>query len=372
MKFRPAITVSVSHSVWLALVAMWVCFAATMAPALSAAEPLLRITVSGDELRGQVIARDDSQCWFRMRDGSQRLIRMAEVSRYEVLPGGFRPISTVELRDQLAREWPGLRIASADGLIVAAPAGVVTELKDLFDGVRRDFRTWLRVHGRELPVCEFPLVVVMPATRHEFDRLLEDSELKPHATLAGAYFLESNRILLSPARRGEPPGERLATLVHEATHQLAFNLDVHSRIGRNPTWLVEGLAMAFENEALRTRDQLASPWERVNRERYLHLRAMLPTLPKGWLARLIESDEPFEDDALGAYALSWGVTFHLMETRPRQYVKLLTSRAEEKGISEVERKAARLAHFVEAVGVQPEWLEVEVNRYFKAWDPSSR
>ncbi|MBA4031722.1 MAG: hypothetical protein C0478_12650 [Planctomyces sp.] len=363
---------SVSHSAWLALVAIWVCFAASMAPALFAADPLLRITVDGDELRGQVIARDDSQCWFRMRDGAQRLIRMAEVSRYEVLPGGFRPMSTVELRDELAREWPGLRMASADGLIVAAPARVVTELKELFDGVRRDFRTWLRVHGRELPACEFPLVLVMPATREEFDRLLEGSELKPHATLAGAYFLESNRILLSPARRGEPPGERLATLVHEATHQLAFNLDVHSRIGRNPTWLVEGLAMAFENEALRTRDQLANPWERVNRERYLRLRAMQPTLRKGWLSRMIESDELFEADALGAYALSWGVTFHLMETRPRQYVKLLTSRAEEKGRSEVERKAARLAHFVEAVGVQPEWLEVEVNRYFEALGPSSR
>src|SRR5262245_20690259 len=31
------------------------------------------------------------------------------------------------------------------------------------------------------------------------------------------------------------------TMIHEATHQVAFNTGLHSRLGCNPKWVVEGL-----------------------------------------------------------------------------------------------------------------------------------
>ena len=38
------------------------------------------------------------------------------------------------------------------------------------------------------------------------------------------------------------------TIIHEATHQTAYNVGVHARFADQPRWLVEGLAMMFEAE----------------------------------------------------------------------------------------------------------------------------
>jgi hypothetical protein len=40
------------------------------------------------------------------------------------------------------------------------------------------------------------------------------------------------------------------TMIHEATHQLGYNLGLHNRTGRNPKWVVEGLATVFETPGM--------------------------------------------------------------------------------------------------------------------------
>ena len=42
----------------------------------------------------------------------------------------------------------------------------------------------------------------------------------------------------------------IATLVHEATHQLAFNAGLHVRLSPTPVWLSEGIATYFETPDL--------------------------------------------------------------------------------------------------------------------------
>src|SRR5690606_26419230 len=59
------------------------------------------------------------------------------------------------------------------------------------------------------------------------------------------------------------------TLIHEATHQLAFNLGLHSRLGETPRWVVEGLAMLFEEDSRRDDTLGQSTAMRVNRSRYI-------------------------------------------------------------------------------------------------------
>ncbi|QDV30571.1 hypothetical protein Spb1_25050 [Planctopirus ephydatiae] len=347
---------------------VWLSFSAS----LPADDRCLEISYEGETLRGRVVARDSVQCWFQLADGSQRLIDLAKVSRYQVLPGEFSPMTTVEMKSQLVREWPALRVAATDGLIVAAPVGVENELKELFDEVRRDFVGWLSVYGHTPAPLEFPLVVVMPSRQAEFDQRVQIRPRKARENLAGVYLVESNRILLSPGEKHQSLRERHATLIHEAVHQLGFNYGLHSRIEPGSVWMIEGLAMAFENDALRKRDRQASAWDRINRERFLHFRAMQQKLPQGWLRALIESDDLFETRALDAYAQAWAVTFFLLETRPSQYVRLLTT------FDKTDRKmnesitSRRLRHFIESLGKEPESLEIEIKRFFEDLSPRSR
>src|SRR5207253_9543744 len=42
----------------------------------------------------------------------------------------------------------------------------------------------------------------------------------------------------------------IATVIHEATHQIAFNSGMHTRYADNPLWLAEGMAMYFETPDL--------------------------------------------------------------------------------------------------------------------------
>ena len=47
-------------------------------------------------------------------------------------------------------------------------------------------------------------------------------------------------------RRTAASAFNMATIVHEATHQIAFNSGLHVRFADNPLWLTEGMAMYFE------------------------------------------------------------------------------------------------------------------------------
>src|SRR4029077_20859924 len=58
------------------------------------------------------------------------------------------------------------------------------------------------------------------------------------------------------------------TMIHEATHQAAFNTGLHSRIGESPKWVVEGLATVYEAPGIRNSGS-ANVKSRINRERFL-------------------------------------------------------------------------------------------------------
>ncbi len=59
------------------------------------------------------------------------------------------------------------------------------------------------------------------------------------------------------------------TIVHETTHQVAFNTGLHSRIGQTPKWVIEGLATMFEAPGIRDSQKSSSPKSRINRSRYV-------------------------------------------------------------------------------------------------------
>ena len=52
----------------------------------------------------------------------------------------------------------------------------------------------------------------------------------------------------------------VSTIVHEATHQIAFNCGLHTRLSDCPRWFSEGIAMYFETPDLRS----AKGWNRAS------------------------------------------------------------------------------------------------------------
>ena len=73
----------------------------------------------------------------------------------------------------------------------------------------------------------------------------------------------NRRISLRPAN--------VATVVHEASHQIAFNINLQTRYADTPLWLSEGFAMFAETPDLKRR----SGWKsigKMNRDRFSQFR----------------------------------------------------------------------------------------------------
>jgi hypothetical protein len=116
----------------------------------------------------------------------------------------------------------------------------------------------------------------------------------------------------------------IATVIHEATHQLAFNSGLQTRYADNPMWLTEGLAMFFETPDLRS----ATGWQsigKVNSYRLTIFRNDLPNRTADSLTTLIQNDDRFRDpqQLLSAYAESWALVHHLASTRRENLVGYL-------------------------------------------------
>ena len=116
----------------------------------------------------------------------------------------------------------------------------------------------------------------------------------------------------------------LDTMVHEATHQAAFNTSLHSRIADTPTWVVEGLATVFEAPGIRNRPSKSTAQTRINLERFIWFRNFARTRRKEKsLADFVSRDLLYKTATLDAYSQGWALSFFLIETRPGEYVRFL-------------------------------------------------
>jgi hypothetical protein len=113
----------------------------------------------------------------------------------------------------------------------------------------RHVHVYFAARGFAIREPEFPLVAVVFPDREKFAEYCRSEKVNPAAGLMGYYLQSSNRVALyDTASTGDLDG----TIIHEAVHQVAFNLGLHRRIGDNPLWVVEGLATTFEPENFRS------------------------------------------------------------------------------------------------------------------------
>ncbi len=351
------------------------CTVVTVSHVAVAASPtkMLEVEFDGRKHVGAVIAHNPARAWFLERDGRLAALDVAKVRQFREA-GRFRALTTMELREQLSKELGReFQISIAGQYVVAGPPQSVDRLAPLFDNLYRDFFVTFTARGFKIRPPETPLIAVIYPDRAGFEQYCQSEGIHPQVGLRGFYLPISNRVVMyDTTKTGKETTAALdATVLHEATHQVAFNVGIHSRIGATPKWVVEGLATAFEREAMRTNDHRGTPMTRINPERYAWFQKFRQErrTPRS-LAEFVQSDASFEGAILDAYSQSWALTFFLLETRPSEYAKYLHTLAQRDPMKEYSNEE-RVNDFQAAFGRDLVMLEAHLLSFYQDLAKSS-
>ena len=358
----------------------------------SGGKPTLELVVADRPHVGMCLARDDSTCWLQSADGRLTRIALQDVTSFRKVSPTFRSLTVMEAREQLGRDLGhSFEVAAAGQYVVAAPPGRARAYADLLDGVHRSFNTFFSRRSFDLAQLEFPLIAIVFPDEYSFAEYCAGEGMRYVPGLKGYYNPQTNRIALFDSDRTLTlrPDERrdaaqtavaLAatertppnvaaiqadlrdTLVHEATHQLAFNAGLHPRLGENPRWLVEGMAMIFERDAgSTTAGRFGSEAARINNERYEWFMQRARTRLIS-VEDLVTSDRSFGSATLDAYSEAWALVFYLSERRSADFAEYLKTIRDRDPMSAYPPEA-RLADFQKSFGNDVAWLQVQWLRF---------
>jgi hypothetical protein len=188
-----------------------------------------------------------------------------------------------------------------------------------------------------------PLIAIVFDSKANYARFAR-TELKDGAdSIVGYYSLRTNRVTTYDltgrgdlrSSKGRPRSSSVinqvlsqpqaaptvATIIHEATHQLAYNSGLQTRFADNPLWLSEGLAIYFETPDLKS----SKGWRNIgalNRSRLSRFSRDFAQRPQsGALELLLTNDERMRDPdtAVSAYAESWALCYFLAKRKSKQF-----------------------------------------------------
>lgn len=211
----------------------------------------------------------------------------------------------------------------------------------------------------KLPTTERvePMVVVIFATQRQFFEYAARETPSPDK-LAAYYNMQTNRVALydlsgaesNRADDAEPERRRrafqetkeflsrpnaafnVATIVHEASHQVAFNRGLFLRTGPFPFWAVEGLALTFETPNGRASQggwNFTGSFPKNERLLERFRRYAATTRQRDPLRSLVAAQNigDARDDVEGFYAASWALFYYLYKRRPNELAAYLRETA---------------------------------------------
>ena len=320
---------------------------------------------------GVLIAVQPQQLVSRTRDDTPFSFLSAEELQarlLERLPSGFRAHTTLHYlicynTSPVYAKWCG----------------------SLYERLFQAFYNYWERRGLKLKEPELPLVALVFADQSSYERSARSELGDASLSVVGFYSLRTNRVTMfdltgSHGLRGpvgrftstaqissllmQPSAERLvATIIHEATHQIAYNCSLHTRYADIPQWVSEGLAVFFETPDLRS----SQGWRNiggVSASRLAQFRHYLATRPPESLRSLVEDNKRFRQTgtALDAYAEAWALQHFLITMRLSAYVRYLRKLSEKSPLI-YDTPEQRWAEFREAFGEDPAALDTEFLRY---------
>ena len=320
------------------------------------------LTQSGD---GGVLLQDREGVLWRLQ-ADEILDRRSDQTPYE-------PFSAKQMADKLRRKFPGFRIHQTAHYLICyntSPA-YAQWCGALYERLHRAFYSYWGHRGVALHESETPLIAVVFDRREAYINYARPDLGDSVEAIIGYYNLGSNYVVMydltessgKGPERGvgasahinrllrRPEAERMvATIIHEATHQLAFNGGLHQRFANIPSWLSEGLAAYFETPDLES----SKGWRTiggVNRYRLVQFHRYLKNRPADSLRSLLTDSQRFRHSrtALDAYAEAWALNYYLIRSRPKDYRKYMEVLAAKPPLAK-ETRQQRLLDFTNVFG----------------------
>jgi len=351
----------------LAFTAIFAFFAPLVAA--EAGKGTLDLVLRGAHVEGMPLVWSERQVELLARDGRLWSFAPDEAKQARQISPSFRGYSAAQLRSRLSRELgKSFEISGTGHYLVAHAPGQKDYWSRRFEDLYRSFVHYFSVRGFNLTDPEFPLVAIVFRNQQDFLRYAEQDGAKISAQVLGYYSPVSNRVSLFDIGGGKASADdwhfNADTIIHEATHQTAFNTGVHTRFGETPRWVAEGLGTMFEAKGVWDSTHASSRADRLNRGRLARFKNFVSRRPAGSLAEFISSDQVFRVDPDAAYAEAWALSFFLVETRPRKYSEYL-SRTAKRPAFRAYPAAERLADFTAVFGSDLRLLE---SHYLKFMD----
>jgi hypothetical protein len=347
-----------------------VCLALTsLASAAAPQRPLMEFQFGEQRIEATPLRSNGSRVELLGRDGRLWDLETSSIRHWRKLPMEFRSESASELRAALEKECEGvLEVGGSAHFVLAYPHGQSQFWSKRFEELFRSFTHYFAVRGLEPRQPTFPLIAVVWPTKAEFLFHARESGDAVSPNVLGYYSPRTNRVSLydNETLRGGDWGQNATVIIHEATHQTAFNTGIHNRFCQPPRWLAEGLGMLFEAPGVWDSERHPQFSERVNRERLSEFRRFLAQgrRPMAW-RDLVAGDKMFTTNVNAAYAESWAFSFYLVETEPAKYCRLMKRTADRQDFSAYSA-ADRQADFKAIFGDNYAMLEANFLRFIAA------
>lgn len=307
-----------------------------------AAERIRYKTERGNEVEivGEVLvtAQDGGQM-ILTDDGHMLIVQPETVVSRDSTPEPLTPVDADEISRRLLAVLPeGFAIYRTTNYVIAHNTNdaYVRWVGGLFESLYRGFHAYFKNQGMKLAPPRFPLVALVFANRQSFDQYATAELGDAGGSVIGYYNLETNRMTTFNVPN---PERNVATIIHEATHQLAYNTGLQTRFADNPMWLSEGLAVFFESPDFAH----ARGWKGVGRVNTINLarfRKYQQSRPQDSLITLLSDDSRFRNEATAqdAYAEAWAMTYFLIRTKRKEYFRYITELSECKPLVQRDRR----------------------------------
>ena len=275
----------------------------------------------------------------------------------------YKPLDAEALGEAMLKELPaGFEVhATAHYLICYNTSKAYAQWTGaLFERLYRAFNNFWTRRGFKLREPEMPLVAIVFADKVTYQRYVVNELGDAAKSIVGYYNLLTNRVLMYDLTGNQTAGRTkkryrdsaeinrvlsspeagslVATIIHEATHQIAFNCGLQTRLADIPIWVSEGIAMYFETPDLRS----STGWRglgAVNRGRLVQFRSSLRSRGRDSLETLMANDLRIQgrsedkryqgrEAVLNAYAESWCLVYYLIKHKPKQFIAYMKMLAE--------------------------------------------
>lgn len=305
-----------------------------------------------------VVKSEDGGLLIASADGMLWMVAPEDLVKHKHDEEPLKPLSPQEIGERLQQELPGFEIYTTQHYVIChnTSRAYAQWCGALFERLYKAFTNFWARKGFDLHEPEFPLVALVFADADSYAGY-SASELGDGArTIIGYYSFALNRMTMhdltgvqavrrSGDRRSNPneinqmlarpEAERtVATIIHEATHQIAFNCGLQTRYADNPLWFSEGMAIYFETPDLNS----SKGWRTIGAVNQVRLNGFRQYLRRGRpadsLVTLITQDDRLRDRdpkrSADAYAEAWALNYFLLRQRPKQYLAYVKLMSEKK------------------------------------------